>query len=205
MVIRPLERADLTSAATLYDVGFRDGPCPADPAIADILERILFGNPWADPELPSLIATDDQGRAVGFIGAIPRRMRLGGRPVRLVVASHFVVDPAARHQGRDRAAAAGRSEAAGHPDARAAPGPRYGGGKTILDDHMRGVRRATGRGRGRSSGPSTGRARSSRSISLGSGGPCQSATARRARGGLLTTLGNSRAMSGCAGVLEGAS
>jgi hypothetical protein len=95
-VIRPLRRGDLLDAATLYDIGFRDGSRPADPAIATLLERILFDNPWADPELSSLLATDDGGRAIGLIGASPRRMLLGGRPVRVVVVSHLVVDPAAR-------------------------------------------------------------------------------------------------------------
>lgn len=95
-VIRPLRRADLPEAATLYDIGFREGTRPADPAIAALLERILFDNPWADPELPSLLAIDDDGRAVGLVGASARRMLLGGRPVRVVVESHLVVDPAAR-------------------------------------------------------------------------------------------------------------
>ena len=94
-VIRPLQRADLPEAATLYDIGFSDGARPADPAIAGLLERILFDNPWTDPELPSLLATDDDGRAVGLIGASARRMLLDGRPVRVVVESHLVVDPAA--------------------------------------------------------------------------------------------------------------
>ena len=94
--IRPLERADLPNAATLCDIGFREGEHPADPEVASFLEQILFDNPWADPDIPSLLATDDQGRSIGLICASTRRMRLGGQPVRLVVTSHFVVDPLAR-------------------------------------------------------------------------------------------------------------
>jgi hypothetical protein len=95
-VIRPLERSDLARAATLYDIGFRDGCHPADPAVARFLERTLIDDPCSDPELPSLLATDEEGRAIGFIGAGVRRMRLGERPVRLRITSHFAVDPQAR-------------------------------------------------------------------------------------------------------------
>jgi hypothetical protein len=94
--IRALERDDLPAAATLYDAGFRDGRRPADPAIAGLLERLLFDNPWADPEIPSLLARDGRGRAVGLIGASARRLVLDGQPVRLAVESHLVVDPAAQ-------------------------------------------------------------------------------------------------------------
>jgi hypothetical protein len=97
--IRALERADLPEASALFervmDVGTRR---PAS-ATAEFLGRTLFDAPWADPDLPSLVAVDKRGRIVGFIGAEVRRMRFGERVIRAVWCQHFVTDPAARHLG----------------------------------------------------------------------------------------------------------
>ena len=61
-----------------------------------VLEATLLDHPWTDPELPSLVALDERGQIVGFIGAQTRRLMLDKRPVRAVCCSHLVVDPASR-------------------------------------------------------------------------------------------------------------
>jgi hypothetical protein len=62
------------------------------------LERTLLEQPWFDSELPSLVATDGDRRIAGFLAAEVRRMRLNGRPLRVVWGQHLVVDPMHRHE-----------------------------------------------------------------------------------------------------------
>ena len=57
---------------------------------------MLFQNPWRDPALPSWVA-EEGGRIVGFMGIVPRRMLLHGKPVRVAVGCQFMVDPDERH------------------------------------------------------------------------------------------------------------
>jgi GNAT superfamily N-acetyltransferase len=65
--------------------------------VAEFFARMLFEDPWADPDLPSLVATED-GRIVGAITIGARRMRLGSRPVRLAVCGNLAVTPDARRR-----------------------------------------------------------------------------------------------------------
>ena len=97
-VIRPLVREDLPEVAALFELVMGSGERRADPAMVDLLRRTLLEQPWADPELPSLVATDGGGRIAGFIAAEVRRMCLHTRPVRFVWSQHFVVDPQQRHK-----------------------------------------------------------------------------------------------------------
>lgn len=95
--IRPLEREDLGVVATLYGDVMRPGVPPR----SDLKERfaaLLLEQPWADPEIPSLVAVDEGGSVVGFLGSHVRRIRLDGRSGRLACAGQLVVAPAARHR-----------------------------------------------------------------------------------------------------------
>ena len=62
----------------------------------DLDERALVGlmldHPWADEELPSLVA-EEGGEIVGFVGVQARRMRMDGRSIRGVCCTHAVVAP----------------------------------------------------------------------------------------------------------------
>jgi hypothetical protein len=95
--IRPLERADVPAVAALFELAMDPGAGPPRPGLGEIFERTLFDNPWADPELPSLVAIDEHGRIVGFVAAEVRRMRFGEGSARAVWGQHLVVEPAARH------------------------------------------------------------------------------------------------------------
>ena len=55
----------------------------------------MLDYPWADEEVPSLVAVDD-GEVIGFIGTHARRVRLDGEPIRAVCATHVVVAPGSR-------------------------------------------------------------------------------------------------------------
>jgi hypothetical protein len=94
--IRPLQRADLPSVAALFRETFEVGPRRTEPALAAFFERTLLDQPWADPDIRPLVATDERGLPVGFVAAEVRRMRLGGRTLRFVWAAHTAVAPAAR-------------------------------------------------------------------------------------------------------------
>src|SRR5439155_8853483 len=57
---------------------------------------IFLSHPWYDAALPSLVYEHDDGRVLGFLGVVPRRMWLGDRPVRAAVGSQFIVEPSRR-------------------------------------------------------------------------------------------------------------
>ncbi|HXF97263.1 MAG TPA: hypothetical protein VNJ46_01465 [Gaiellaceae bacterium] len=87
--IRPLERRDLPQVASAIAEGK-----PAD-RLARFLEQTLLDQPWADPEIPSLVY-ENGGEILGTIGASVRRMRFDGRPVRLVVSAYLWSHPRVR-------------------------------------------------------------------------------------------------------------
>lgn len=91
--IRPLERSDLAAVADLVARGFPDAPVPGEGWRA-FLGDVLLEQPWADPELPSLVGLDDRGGIAGFVACHPRRLRVGDRVVRAACCSHLVVDRA---------------------------------------------------------------------------------------------------------------
>src|SRR3954447_24917178 len=88
--IRPLEAGDLPAVAALMRAHL--GGWGDDEAF---LAATALEHPWADPEIPSLVALED-GRVVGWIASAVRRLRFDEREVRGVCCSHLVVDPASR-------------------------------------------------------------------------------------------------------------
>lgn len=96
--IRALERADLEGAVAVFDLMLGSGRGRAEPAHVEFFRRTLFEGPWADLELPSLVAEDDDGTIVGFMTVSPRRMRLGSRAVRMAVCADLCVMPEAQRR-----------------------------------------------------------------------------------------------------------
>lgn len=94
--IRPLAQGDLREVARLFArvypgaTGVSQGECEA------YFQHMFFGNPWLDAALPSWLAHDGPS-VVGFIGVVPRPMRLHGRPLRAAVVTQLMVDPQKRH------------------------------------------------------------------------------------------------------------
>lgn len=89
--VRPCERDDLPGVAQLYIKSFNK-PSIAGSTLANYLGDLHLGNPWYDPQNPSLVAEALDRRIVGFIGSVPMPLRLCGRPVRSVVGGNFMVD-----------------------------------------------------------------------------------------------------------------
>jgi hypothetical protein len=97
-LIRPLERADLPEVTALYELVARSGRSTPPPGLAPFFERVLLDQPWADPEIPSLVHLDDTGAIVAFQGSSVRRARFDGRPIKIACAGQFVAHPAARRR-----------------------------------------------------------------------------------------------------------
>jgi len=97
--IRALERTDLPQVGALFELVMRSGEQRRNPHVEDYLARVVLDDPWADPEIPSLVHEDADGRIVGFIAASTRRMTLDGRPLRMAVSSNLVAHPDARSRG----------------------------------------------------------------------------------------------------------
>jgi hypothetical protein len=106
--IRALDKTDLPAVASLMREHL---PGPA--ADEGFLQRTLLDDPWFDPDLPSLVAEDDDGRVIGSIASQPRRLSFDGKPIRAVCCSHLVVDPDARTGGAPGALLLGRLLGAG--------------------------------------------------------------------------------------------
>ncbi len=96
--IRTLRREDLPQVASLIELAFRSGSRTPAPGLDSYLERILLDQPWADPEIPSLVTLDGGGRVVGFLGSHIRRFRFDGKPIRLAVSGQLVSDPTVRRE-----------------------------------------------------------------------------------------------------------
>jgi len=90
--IRPLEHGDVTPVAELLRRHLQG----SFELHKDFLAATLLDHPWADPELPSLVAIDD-GNPVGLVGSQVRRMRIGERRLRAVCCAHLVVAPEHRN------------------------------------------------------------------------------------------------------------
>lgn len=96
--IRPARIDDLDDVARLYEQVMRSGSRVAPPGLAEHFRRNLLEHPWADPEIPSLVYENAQGRIAGFLGAHVRRLVLDGRPGRIAYAGQFVADPQAQNK-----------------------------------------------------------------------------------------------------------
>jgi len=94
--IRPLQRQDVREVAALYELVMRSGRSTPAPGLAPYFERLLFDQPWADPELPGLVALDAEGRIVASQASHTRRGRFDGRAIRLTGIGQLVAHPEAR-------------------------------------------------------------------------------------------------------------
>jgi GNAT superfamily N-acetyltransferase len=95
--LRPLARDDIPAVARLFSLVWRGSEDAADAELERFFTSTLLDNPWADPELPSLVATDGDA-LVGMIGSNVRRVSLDGTPLRMVCSAHLVSHPRVRRQ-----------------------------------------------------------------------------------------------------------
>jgi hypothetical protein len=92
--LRPFERADLHAVAALLRANLP--AWTSEERIPRSLAGTFLDAPWTDEDLPSLVAMDEGGAIIGFIGCQVRRFRLDERTLRGVCISHLTVDPSHR-------------------------------------------------------------------------------------------------------------
>jgi hypothetical protein len=97
--MRPMRREEIPEVAELYRfVDKSDWRIPPE-ELPRWLDRTLFGHPWTDPEIPSLVYVDDAGAILGFAGSHVRRMRFDGRPIRMAACGPLIAHPRVRNHG----------------------------------------------------------------------------------------------------------
>ena len=92
--VRPLRATDLPAIGAIWLRAF-ERPGTAS-GVQRYFREVFLDQVPANEEPPSLVYEDDEGVIVGFVGAIPRRMRFRGRPLRAVVTTQLMIDPARR-------------------------------------------------------------------------------------------------------------
>ena len=100
--IRPFTKNDIPQVVNLFQkVFFNNGQtAPSSSNLSAYFEETFFHSPWTEDgteeEIRSLVYETGDGAIVGFIGIIPRRMLLHGRPIRTATSMHFMVEPGSR-------------------------------------------------------------------------------------------------------------
>src|SRR5215510_4806114 len=96
--VRSFTKNDIPQVVKLFQkVFFNNGQTsPPSSKLDAYFEDMFFHNPWAEEEIPSLVYETRDGAIIGFIGIIPRRMLLRGRPIRAATSMHFMVEPGSR-------------------------------------------------------------------------------------------------------------
>jgi hypothetical protein len=96
--VRPVEARDIESVAAL-DRSISDSDGRAVEGVDDLetfYATLSFDNPWHDPELPSLVWEDADGKVAGFMGRLPRIMQWRDQRIRMAIATKLMVDPTRR-------------------------------------------------------------------------------------------------------------
>ena len=96
MSVRAATREDLPAVARLRPASFSRSQQPSEAHLIRYLDEVFFGNPWLDPELPSLVHEEPDGMISGFLGVIPRPWRMGETTLRGVAGTQLMVAPAQR-------------------------------------------------------------------------------------------------------------
>lgn len=92
--LRAFAEHDIAQVAELYRRTFAGGTIGDPEGLRRYFTDVFFRNPSYDTSLPSLVYEEDDRKISGFLGVIPRRMVMAGRPIQLAVSTQFMVDPA---------------------------------------------------------------------------------------------------------------
>ena len=100
--VRPFTKNDIPQVVELFQKVFYDNgqETPSSSKLDAYFEEMFFHNPLTEEEngedISSLVYETSDGVIIGFIGIIPRRMLLRGRPIRAATSMHFMVEPGSR-------------------------------------------------------------------------------------------------------------
>jgi hypothetical protein len=95
-VVRSLAAGDIPAVAHLFSRVYPRDQWSSHAECEGYFQQMFFANPWIDPRLPSWVAMEG-ARAVGFIGVMPRPMRLRGQAVQAAVVTQLMVEQDGRH------------------------------------------------------------------------------------------------------------
>lgn len=93
MPVRPFARDDIPQVADLNWRVLRGRKGPPPSRLTSFLQEAYFANPWLDGAQPSLVYETADGKVVGFLGVIARKMSLRGQSLRVAFGGNFVVEP----------------------------------------------------------------------------------------------------------------
>ncbi len=95
--IRACQSSDIPAVAVLFQKTFLN-PRKRNPVdLGNYLNEIFLRHPWYDPEIPSWVYLDEEGRVSGFIGVMSMRMTYKGESVRAGIAGSLMVEDPARN------------------------------------------------------------------------------------------------------------
>lgn len=93
MKIRPFRPDDVPGVAALWEYWFRSKTRSPGPALQEHVRRLFVEHPVRDDEITPLVAEDEDGAMLGFLGVTVTKIRLDGREERLAGVFPSVVDP----------------------------------------------------------------------------------------------------------------
>jgi len=96
MSVRPFTEADLLQVTDLYWNYMRRREGPAPPSLRSTFRELYFTNPFVDPSFPPLVYEGKDGKLVGFLGSIVRKMSICGQAIRVAFGGNLVVSPGSR-------------------------------------------------------------------------------------------------------------
>jgi hypothetical protein len=79
MIIRPLQPEDAAQVASLWQYWFRGRTRTPDAGLVELVHRLYFERPGADPEVTSLVADDGAGKLLGIAAVCPHPSSWMGR------------------------------------------------------------------------------------------------------------------------------
>lgn len=82
----------MPAVAAMFQRSFRDKRQAAPAALTTYLHELFLDDPDGDHDLASRVFVDGSGAVTGFIGILPARMIINGRPIRAAIAGSFMVD-----------------------------------------------------------------------------------------------------------------
>ncbi|HEY2381247.1 MAG TPA: GNAT family N-acetyltransferase [Terriglobia bacterium] len=97
--IRRLASDDVVQVARLHHSLYRSNEeytRNIDRAYKLYFHDVYLGNPWYEEQLSPLVYEEADGKITGFLGVMPRSMRIGGRSIRAAISSMFMVEPNSR-------------------------------------------------------------------------------------------------------------
>jgi hypothetical protein len=100
--VRSFTKNDIPQVVKLFQkVFFNNGQsAPSSSKLDAYFEEMFFHNPLTEEgkeeAITSLVYETGDGAIIGFLGIIPRRMLLHGRPIRVASSMHFMVEPGSR-------------------------------------------------------------------------------------------------------------